>query len=404
MQATPPCSNGSIFDSKNANANDRGTAQVTQTKSSSVGGNGSQCQYNHHGIDGGVEEYPSALSNESILDMLVQNINVRHGWMKIELGVSEGETSSSTSIAVRRNIVADVIDGQMYLSLGIKGCRYDKGLLEVDVCLLQMEEDELEENGGCFPLLLESEDESLQQFVDMEEISGKAAIVHIQGTTPKQVLKIWIIDFQKSVLHHGSAKFSMNEEELLLKAAKTKIRSIANNEAGYLKLVKYLFRHEKTGAKMELRSPLMPILNCRSTSVIPGNVSSTCNGGSSSQSSRGKGKGSAKAKAKPKSNKKASFALDSDTSDDDGMQDEYEEDGFIVFGDVDSSEDEECNPEKNEEVNDDNDVCEICMDGGELLVCDGGVYAGGCGLSFHAECVQREEIPDGKTCFLLEFH
>ena len=392
MLAKPPTaspSSSSIFDS---NTTDSGTAQATNTKSSSFGGNEGQYQYTYHGFD---------LTKESVPDMLAQNNSVRHGWSMLE---AEKSSSTSIAIAVRRNIVADASDSQMYLSLGIKGCIYneDEGLLEVDMCLLQMEEDELEDNGGCFPLLLESKDESLQQDVNMGgQISGKVAIVHMQGTAAcNQDWNVQTIEFQKSALLQGSAKFSMNEEELLLTAAKAKYnRSSASNGASYLKLVKYLFRHEKTGAEMELRSPLTPILNSRGTIVThDGNLSSPCiHISGSGSSSRGKGNSNSKANG----NKKASFALDSDTSDDDGGQDEYEDDGFIVFGDVDSSEDEEDIPEKNEEANDDNDVCEICMDGGELLVCDGGVHKGGCGLSFHAECVEREEIPDGETCFLF---
>jgi len=44
---------------------------------------------------------------------------------------------------------------------------------------------------------------------------------------------------------------------------------------------------------------------------------------------------------------------------------------------------------------DEDDVCCICKDGGELMVCDGGVELDGCDKTFHATCVDRDEIPQG---------
>jgi Zinc finger, C3HC4 type (RING finger) len=42
----------------------------------------------------------------------------------------------------------------------------------------------------------------------------------------------------------------------------------------------------------------------------------------------------------------------------------------------------------------DESVCQICNDGGELLVCDGG-GRGGCARSFHVTCIGRREVPAG---------
>jgi PHD-finger len=42
----------------------------------------------------------------------------------------------------------------------------------------------------------------------------------------------------------------------------------------------------------------------------------------------------------------------------------------------------------------DDDVCEICHDGGHMIVCDGGDHVG-CGALFHLECIQRPEVPPG---------
>ena len=41
------------------------------------------------------------------------------------------------------------------------------------------------------------------------------------------------------------------------------------------------------------------------------------------------------------------------------------------------------------------DVCCVCREHGELIVCDGGNHLEGCGKSFHIECVGREQVPPG---------
>jgi hypothetical protein len=72
-------------------------------------------------------------------------------------------------------------------------------------------------------------------------------------------------------------------------------------------------------------------------------------------------------------------------------EEEFEDDGFIVGDDHVS--DMEGNFSSDEEEH--HDVCCICNDGGELMICDGGEELKGCGKSFHIACVGREEIPNG---------
>jgi len=67
------------------------------------------------------------------------------------------------------------------------------------------------------------------------------------------------------------------------------------------------------------------------------------------------------------------------SEDDDSEMNEFEEDGFVVGDDE----------------HDDDDVCCLCHDGGELIVCDGGDFLKGCGCYFHIKCVTRKEIPPG---------
>uniref|UniRef100_A0A7R9Z885 PHD-type domain-containing protein n=2 Tax=Pseudictyota dubia TaxID=2749911 RepID=A0A7R9Z885_9STRA len=68
--------------------------------------------------------------------------------------------------------------------------------------------------------------------------------------------------------------------------------------------------------------------------------------------------------------------------------DEYEEDGFLVPDDSEGS-------EKGTDDEDEDDLCCLCQDGGELLVCDGGDHIDGCGRNFHIQCIRRNQIPPG---------
>jgi len=65
-------------------------------------------------------------------------------------------------------------------------------------------------------------------------------------------------------------------------------------------------------------------------------------------------------------------AMDRDEEEDEMDEDEFEDDGFIVDDD---------DSEENDEV------CQICKEGGELMICDGGRNMEGCGKMFHATCV-----------------
>ncbi len=411
------------------------------------------------------------------------------GWIPVPVSLgSMTEMEDSYLISIRRNIVRDN-DERVYLSFGIDqgggdDCGYDadKGVLKVNMRLLQMEEEELHETGGCFPLILASGDESLMQHTHINEgVLGKAVIVHMHYNKeskedprlkpkPKVQVQTFLIDLHESSLfRHGPTKFSINERQLLLNAVKVyaKNRGSRNDGAWYSKLYKYHFLSEHTGAEIEIRPPSMPPillqansdegdlacynltpalsstntkrrsfehLNNRSTSnflysptkangdgdgVVTTTTITSNYSDDNNDISWGRGRGrrdSAKprANAKTKRCKKASFALDSDTSDDDGNQDEYEDDGFIVFGDVESSEDESENVEsrpdseerrdsldsvgnnKDKDTYEDKDFCEVCHDGGNLLVCDGGPHMGGCGSAFHVNCIGKKEIPEGK--------
>jgi hypothetical protein len=73
---------------------------------------------------------------------------------------------------------------------------------------------------------------------------------------------------------------------------------------------------------------------------------------------------------------------------------DYEEDGFVVNDD---DSDDESSAQFSDDDDDDH-YCIICRDGGDLMVChaeSSGNETLGCGKSFHAACVGRDEIPQG---------
>jgi hypothetical protein len=69
--------------------------------------------------------------------------------------------------------------------------------------------------------------------------------------------------------------------------------------------------------------------------------------------------------------------------------DEFEDDGFVVM-EEEEEEDYENNYESKEETHDEEDVCFLCQDGGDLIVCNGGDNLEGCGRNFHVSSSRSE--------------
>lgn len=94
--------------------------------------------------------------------------------------------------------------------------------------------------------------------------------------------------------------------------------------------------------------------------------------------------------------KRGNFATkcndDTEEDEEDENQDEFEEDGFLV--DDDESNVEGAFSDEEDDNTEEGNVCIICKEGGELMICDGGDNPG-CGMGFHAACVNRSAIPDG---------
>lgn len=81
-----------------------------------------------------------------------------------------------------------------------------------------------------------------------------------------------------------------------------------------------------------------------------------------------------------------------DDEDNDGLN-EYEDDGFLVMHEDEAE--ESASESDDDDESEEQDVCCVCREHGELIICDGGNHAEGCGKSFHIQCVRREQVPPG---------
>ena len=67
--------------------------------------------------------------------------------------------------------------------------------------------------------------------------------------------------------------------------------------------------------------------------------------------------------------------------------------------DSDKEEADSCQGGDSFSVNNDFDEdreCQICQNGGDLIVCNGGNHGGGCGHMYHVQCIGQRIIPPGK--------
>ena len=93
------------------------------------------------------------------------------------------------------------------------------------------------------------------------------------------------------------------------------------------------------------------------------------------------------------SNDASCYLLDDHDDEEHDEPNYYEEDDFLVNGSQDSEEEFDSHEE---EDNEEDGECQICKNGGDLIVCDGGDHEGGCGLAYHIHCIGRSIIPPGE--------
>jgi len=262
------------------------------------------------------------------------------GYEVINPAEEDGWTKLGYTLTFRRSTVLDANDQRMQLALGLWGgpsgnepLRFDGSRLDISLCMLCMEEDEACDSG--FPRIIRDEDDEHLVISENRFIATNVTAMAKDKSGSSIPVGLSSID------EDGISTFSLDLTVGACRRAST-----------------VLFRHEEAGAIFEIKIP------------------------------RGDGKPS-NAEESSYAKSRSYFRHDSDESDHDS-EDEFENDGWLV---PDGNDEDEAQDE--EEDNTGDDVCCVCREHGELMVCDGGSHLAGCGRSFHVSCVDRVCVPDG---------
>ena len=295
------------------------------------------------------------------------------GYVTIEaLQDDPWKTVRKSDLAARRSIVLDSDDQRMQLALAIDGdepiefiqaSNGNSAIVQVSLCLLTMEEDEVSESDG-FPLILQGEDDhALIVSEDRFHYSRVEMRAKIRGKV--QPLNIPI---SRLGLRHGVVHF----------------RTVLGTPT-LQKATALYFREEESGAELEIMLPTgQHSLKDREDSITTDEI---CAGSDDLENF---------------SDHQGRYRLGVD-------MDHFEDDSFVVDSDEDDENEDESFTEQlsDEEIDEHEsqppeDVCVICKFGGELMVCDGGDHLAGCGHNYHTECVGRTGVPPGdwvcETC------
>jgi hypothetical protein len=296
-----------------------------------------------------------------------------NGWVSFYASSDNGRRATAH---IRRNIILDDCDQRYQIALAFTKCFISMSsngcIVDVELCLLGMEEDEIDDSG--FPTLVSegSDDEALICTSDDRIhtcIESSARIAPASVFEKKEFSCFTDTSHEKDIKEvplsrgmlgaDGSVRFRIDVGNVLQNEA-----SAGDNSIKEPKLVKLIFCHIDTGAKLELRLP---------------SKTETQDAASDASDMEIEFGGSRKRGFKNNASKFIADAYDED-EEDSNEPNEYEMDDFVIADSQDSDEDE---------------GCDICNQHGELIVCDGG-DKGGCGKSFHLECINRNEIPPGE--------
>jgi len=327
----------------------------------------------------------------------------RPGWQQ------GGYDHGAAKISMRRNIVLDDSDQRYQLSLGLTKCSYSNAssqtsnggaVLDVELCLLAMEEDEVDDSG--FPAFVnEGEDDEALICTGIDRIhtciessvrvapasafekrkEGSTTFGGARRSGDDGAMRIREVTLTRGMIgRDGGVRFRIDLKKALDGAATN--GGIDGGDGGDggggggdLRIVKLRFRHADTGAVLELRLPSQSDTN------------DMMRGGESD----GEIEFGGVAKPVAPRNDASRYLNDHDDEDEEhhGMN-EYEEDDFLVNSTQDSEEELHSHDEDDEDA-----PCKICGNGGDLIVCDGGDHEGGCGDAYHVHCIGRSMVPPG---------
>jgi hypothetical protein len=298
-----------------------------------------------------------------------------NGWVYLHSAES-GYGNSAKKISIRRNVVMDDCDQRYQLSMGMTKCVYlrtaTSRVVDVELCLIAMEEDEVE-SGGFPAIIIEGSDDEALICVGNDRVHTciqssailmpalkleKAAF----GAASNEHEKLKEVTLSRGMIgRDGNVRFRIDVKKIL--------DSNKEEPNQRMELAKLKFSHLDTSVVLELRLPEDDIKGGTSECNIDFGVSES--------------------NAK---NDASRFLLDDKDEEEEEMPNEYEDDGFVV---------NDSNDESDDEVESDNDECGICHNGGDLLICDGGDHGGGCGKSYHVECVNRNTVPEGACMYIV---
>ena len=299
-----------------------------------------------------------------------------NGWVSLYASSDSGKGSTAH---IRRNIVLDDCDQMYQISLAFNKCIISKNgnghIVDVELCLLRMEEDEIDDSG--FPTMVsEGSDDEFLICTDNDRIhtciessvriAPAAAFERNKDfscfTAESKEEKIKEVPLSRGMIGaDGSVRFRIDIGRVLQDEASNDTSSMKDP-----KLIKLVFNHVDTGAKLELRTPSK--FDADDAASMDSSEGEVEYGGTRTKRFR---------------NNASKFVVDAfeEEDEDSNEPNAYEMDDFLVEGSQDT---------------DDEDGCDICNQHGELIVCDGGDNEGGCGKSFHLECINRSEIPPGQ--------
>jgi len=267
-------------------------------------------------------------------------------------------TSISQTVKVRRNIMLDEDDQRMQVAMGLyqPPVQLANGII-LSLCLLTMEEDEASDSG--FPAIVTNMED--QHFICTGESKFRQSLLLVEMTKEDGSVAP-VARVSPEVMPPGMVEFQFDASTCTF-----------HEEAMALR-----FKHEDTGAVLEIDLSLLK-RGAGGGSFLPLQERQ----GRQQQGQKG-------AIARQRNCVVMDDAYHEEEEEEEGEDlDEFEEDGFLVGDDT---SDVEGNFSGDEE---ENDLCSICRDGGDLMICDGGREMEGCGKSFHIECVDRESVPEG---------
>jgi len=328
------------------------------------------------------------------------------GWISISNAASAYGVAG-VPISVRRNVVLDDADQCRQLAMAFVKCAVlSEVVIDVELCLLSMEEDEIEDSG--FPTIV-SDNFIDKAFVctgsDRVHSCIEATAVVIVSTAASTASRVKEVALSRGMIgRDGSVRFRFDLDRVL-RNARTDDDDIDEEDGRTRRRVgKLKFRHVDTGAVLEMRPPSRRDSDSRCERGLgledhekeqeeeeeyeeeeyeqeeEEEYEKECQEECSNNRKR-------KSRSDP-----SRFLLENDEEeeqdeDDGDHANAYQEDDFLVGDDHESEEDMD--------VHDEHDECHICNQGGDLIVCDGGDHQGGCGHAYHIECIHRTEVPPG---------